>query len=55
MYTREEILRFVFDSFDIDDSGSINEEEFRTLCDTINDGKPVFPGSFSKALKESDK
>lgn len=55
MYTREELLRFVFDSFDVDDSGSINEAEFRTLCDTINDGKPVFPGSFKKALQKSDR
>ena len=54
MFTREELLKFAYDSFDIDGSGSIDEDEFRRLCTVVNDGKPTFPGNFDRAIKSFD-
>ncbi|CAK4659064.1 unnamed protein product [Aphanomyces euteiches] len=55
MFTREEILQFAFRTFDQDDSGTIDETEFRKLAEMVNDGKPLFAGNFNKALKDFDK
>ena len=46
--------QFVFDIFDIDDSGNLNEKEFIELCKAVNRGKPVFPGNFNTAIREFD-
>ena len=39
MYGKDEILKFCFESFDKDGSGSIDEQEFIELTKTINNGK----------------
>lgn len=43
---RDEILKFCFDTFDVDGSGTIDEKEFIRLCDFVNNGSPIFPGNF---------
>lgn len=37
-----------------DGSGTIDEEEFVELCTMVNNGSPVFPGNFLRALEEFD-
>lgn len=54
MYSRMDILRLVFNMFDKDSSGTIDEGEFMTLCAMVNDGAPVFPGNFTTALENFD-
>ena len=55
MFSKEEILRFTFDTFDKDGSGTLDEKEFSTMCVVINNELPTFPGNFKKALREFDK
>ena len=54
LYSKQQILRFTFDSFDADGSGSIDEEEFMELAKGVNDASPMFPGNFATALEEFD-
>jgi Ca2+-binding EF-hand superfamily protein len=54
LYTREEILRFCFETYDHDGSGAIDEDEFMELCATVNNAAPAFPGNFSTALEQFD-
>ncbi len=54
MYSKEEILRFTFDSFDEDKSGTLDEEEFMEVAKCVNDASPMFPGNFRTALEEFD-
>lgn len=54
MFTKDEILRFCFECFDLDNSGSISEYEFRDLCKYVNNSNPTFPGNFKKALELFD-
>lgn len=54
MFTKDEILRFCFECFDVDHSGSIDEKEFIELCKCINNAAPSFPNNFRKALEEFD-
>lgn len=54
MYSKEEILKFVFDTFDKDGSGALDEEEFMMVCTIVNNGSPTFPGNFGRALEEFD-
>lgn len=53
-YGQEDLLRLIFNMFDKDGSGTIDEEEFVELCQLVNNGSPVFPGNFKKALEEFD-
>ena len=46
VHYRDEILKFCFDTFDVDGSGTIDEKEFIRLCDFVNNGSPIFPGNF---------
>lgn len=55
MYSEEDILRFAFTTFDKDSSGTIDEEEFMDLCNTINNASPAFPGNFKDALQQFDR
>ena len=54
MYTRKDILKFVFDVFDKDGSGTIDEKEFINLCNTVNNAAPLFPGNFAEAIAQFD-
>eukprot|EP01031_Cornospumella_fuschlensis_P045479 gene45479-55660_t len=54
MFTKDEILRFCFECFDVDRSGSIDEREFIELCKCINNAAPSFPNNFKRALEEFD-
>ncbi len=54
MFTKDEILRFCFECFDVDRSGTIDEKEFVELCKCINNASPAFPGNFKRALQEFD-
>lgn len=54
MFTKDEVLRFCFECFDVDRSGSIDEKEFVELCKCINNASPAFPNNFRKALEEFD-
>lgn len=53
-YSKEEILQFVYNCFDADGSGTIDEEEFQLLAVTVNKASPMFPGNFQQALEEFD-
>ena len=54
MYTRDDILKFAFDTFDKDGSGAIDEEEYCEVMKGLNSSNPVFPGNFQRALEEFD-
>jgi Ca2+-binding EF-hand superfamily protein len=54
MFSQKDILRFCFDCFDSDSSGFIDENEYKHLCRTINNGSPTFPGNFENALEMFD-
>ncbi|OQR88945.1 hypothetical protein THRCLA_10009 [Thraustotheca clavata] len=43
-----------FDTFDDDCSGTLDENTFIELANTMHEGKPIFSGNFKKALKEYD-
>ncbi|KAF4134894.1 EF-hand domain pair [Phytophthora infestans] len=55
MYTRDEILRFAFDTFDPTASGSIGDKELRRLVSIVNDGQSRFSGNINTALTEFDR
>ncbi|CAN0135756.1 unnamed protein product, partial [Scytosiphon promiscuus] len=54
VFSKEEILHFLFRQYDTDDSGAIDEREFRELAKTVNNASPMFPGNFAKALLDFD-
>ena len=54
MLSKQELLRFTFDSFDLDQGGTLDEEEFMILCKAVNNMNPTFPGNFTTALEEFD-
>ena len=54
MYSKDDILRFCFDTFDRDHSNSIDEQEFMSLLATVNNGQPMFPGNMGTALANFD-
>lgn len=54
MFTKDEILRFCFECFDVDSSGTIDEKEFIELCKVVNNASPAFPQNFKRALEEFD-
>ena len=55
MYSRDDILRFCFDTFDKDGSGAIDEKEFMDMCYEINNANPAFPDNFKRALEQFDR
>lgn len=54
MYGKDEILQILFDLFDQDGSGAIDDDEFQDLCKMVNNGNPTFPGNFQAALETFD-
>eukprot|EP00752_Nemacystus_decipiens_P005390 g4886.t1 len=54
VFSKEEILLFLFRQYDTDNSGAIDEREFRELAKTVNNASPMFPGNFAKALLDFD-
>lgn len=54
VYSRRDILKFCFDCFDTDSSGFIDEDEYKNMCQTVNNGSPTFPGNFENALDMFD-
>ena len=54
IWSKEEVLRFCFDAFDLDGGGTLDEEEFMELAKAVTKNDPTFPGNFQKALTEFD-
>eukprot|EP00607_Mallomonas_marina_P002528 CAMPEP_0182433138 /NCGR_PEP_ID=MMETSP1167-20130531/61150_1 /TAXON_ID=2988 /ORGANISM="Mallomonas Sp, Strain CCMP3275" /LENGTH=423 /DNA_ID=CAMNT_0024621447 /DNA_START=207 /DNA_END=1474 /DNA_ORIENTATION=- len=54
MYTKDEILRFCFESFDKDGSNGVSEAEYKELIKEVNANKPMFPDNFKKVLEQFD-
>mmetsp|Transcript_6737 Transcript_6737/g.7050 ORF Transcript_6737/g.7050 Transcript_6737/m.7050 type:complete len:358 (-) Transcript_6737:1325-2398(-) len=54
MYTKDEILKFCFETFDKDGSNGIDEKEFIELCKLVNNANPTFAGNFKRALEDFD-
>eukprot|EP00979_Chaetoceros_neogracilis_P016310 scaffold7697_cov264-Chaetoceros_neogracile.AAC.2 len=54
LYTKRDILKFCFDTFDDDKSGFIDEHEFKLLCTAVNKGSAMFHGNFDAALQIVD-
>ncbi|CAN0314319.1 unnamed protein product [Ectocarpus sp. 6 AP-2014] len=54
VFSKEDILLFLFRQYDTDNSGAIDEREFRELAKTVNNASPMFPGNFAKALLDFD-
>jgi Ca2+-binding EF-hand superfamily protein len=54
MYTKDDILKFCFDLFDLDSGGTIDEKEFIEMCKNVNSGDPLFTGNFRNALLSFD-
>lgn len=54
MYTKDDILRFCFETFDKDGSNAIDEKEFVDLCKHVNNASPTYPGNFKNALENFD-
>lgn len=54
MFKKGDILRFSFDCFDTDKSGTITANEYKSLCDVINNSEPDFPGNYISALEMFD-
>ena len=44
----------LFRQYDKDESGAIDDSEFRELAKAVSDACPMFPGSFGKAVREFD-
>ena len=54
MFNKDQILRFCFDTFDADKSGTIEEDEFMAMCSAVSNSDPTFPGNFKNALERFD-
>ena len=55
VYSRKDLLKFCFECFDTDSSGFIDENEYKRMCNSVNNGLPSFPGNFLNALEMFDK
>jgi len=53
-FTERDILKFVFETFDVDGSGHLEEEEIRALLAVVNNDTPSFPGNYMKMMREFD-
>ncbi|OQS07709.1 hypothetical protein THRCLA_00297, partial [Thraustotheca clavata] len=51
-----EVITFCFETFDEDESGALDNDEFLNLCKAIQvDGKGFFDGNFKRAMENFDK
>ena len=48
IWSKEEVLRFCFDAFDLDGGGTLDEEEFMELAKAVTKNDPTFPEIFKK-------
>jgi len=53
IYTQEEIFDFVFQRFDLDGSGSLDEFEFIEMIAELN-ARPMFPGNLQRTFESFD-
>ena len=53
-FTRSQILKFIFDIFDEDGSGTIGRAEFRQIAQCIVDLGGMFPGNYGSFLDQFD-
>lgn len=53
VFNKKDMLRFIFDVFDTDGSGNLDEDEFIAMCVQIN-ATPFFPGNLQKAFGSFD-
>ena len=53
-FTRAQILKFIFDMFDEDDSSTIGRAEFRQIAQCIVDLGGMFPGNYGSFLDQFD-
>ena len=53
-FTRAQILKFIFDMFDEDDSNTIGRAEFRQIAQCIVDLGGMFPGNYGSFLDQFD-
>ena len=54
LYTKEDILQFMFNIFDVDQSGALDDAEFKELCRAVNCSEPLFAGNFASAMQQFD-
>lgn len=54
MFTKENILDYCFSTFDRDNSGTIDEDEFIMLAQWLQTKTPIFPGNLQTAMETFD-
>jgi Ca2+-binding EF-hand superfamily protein len=48
------LMTVVFDTFDADDSGHLEEAEVCIMLTVINHERPLYPGNFQRMIQEFD-
>lgn len=54
MFTKDDILHFIFDIFDEDKSGTLDDAEFVKMSSGVNNGDPSWVGNFRTAMENFD-
>jgi len=54
MFTKDDILNFIFDIFDEDKSGTLDDQEFVKMSAGVNNGDPSWVGNFRTAMENFD-
>ncbi|KAH9110770.1 hypothetical protein AeMF1_014548 [Aphanomyces euteiches] len=55
LLSQTDVIRFCFETFDEDDSGSLSKDEFIHMCESIQiRGEGFFKGNFKKAMEAFD-
>uniref|UniRef100_A0A7S1GD06 EF-hand domain-containing protein n=1 Tax=Bicosoecida sp. CB-2014 TaxID=1486930 RepID=A0A7S1GD06_9STRA len=53
-YRKDDILDYCFKTFDRDNSGNIDEDEFMKMAMWLQSKQPIFPGNIQRAMEEFD-